>query len=127
MEELRRKQKLKKRLYSTPALVILVLITFIFIRGTYIVFTKKAESAQYVTALEAKETALKEEQSQLTQNIESLKTDAGLEKEVKEKYNVAKEGEHVVILVDKGSQATTTASSSRAWYQRFWDDIMSAL
>lgn len=127
MDELRKKQKLKKRLYSLPALILLAGITFLFIRGTYIVFEKKAESEQYVQALEKKSEDLQEEQAVLTQNIESLKTEEGIEKEVKEKYNVAKEGEHVVILVDRQATSTESASSSRAWYQKIWDAILSAL
>lgn len=127
MEELRRKQKLKKRLYSWPALVLLVFITFIFVRGTYLVFQKKIESTRDVQALEAKKNSLDEEQAELTQNIASLKTDAGLEKEVKEKYNVALPGEHVVILVDPDSSSSATSTDGRAWYERLWSDILAAL
>jgi len=127
MDELRKKQKLKKRLYSAPSLAVLLLITFVFVRGTYIVFEKKAESAEYVAALEVKAESLREKQAELTQNIESLKTEEGLEKEVKEKYNVSKPGEKVVILVDPKATSTDEAPDSRAWYQKAWDAIISAL
>jgi len=127
MEELRKKQKLKKRLYSIPSLVVLLLITFVFIRGTYIVFQKKAESATYVTSLQAKELSLRTQETELESNIASLKTEDGLEKEVKEKYNVSKPGERVVILVDPKASSTAEAADSRAWYRRVWDAIISAL
>ncbi len=127
MDELRKKQKLKKRLYSWPALILLAAITFVFVRGTYIVFTKKAESEQYVQTLNSKAIALKAEESELKAEIASLGTSAGIEKEVKEKYNVAKEGEHVVILVDKPDTATSTALEGRPWWHRAWDAIISAL
>lgn len=127
MDELRKKQKLKKRLYSWPALLVLGFITFIFVRGTVIVFEKKAESAQYVTALQQKADTLRTQETQLESNIAGLKTEAGLEKEVKEKYNVAKDGERVVILVDQKGGSSTDATDTRAWYERAWDAIISAL
>ncbi|MDB5194334.1 MAG: hypothetical protein JWN50_348 [Parcubacteria group bacterium] len=127
MRELQQKQKLKRRLYSTPALILLAFITFMFIRGTYIVFEKKVESAQYVKTLSDKEQALNKEQTDLTANIASLETESGLEKEVKAKYNVAKDGEHVVILVDQAATTTDTAPEHLPWYEKAWNVIMSAL
>jgi cell division protein FtsB len=127
MRELQQKQRMKRRLYSTPALVLLAFITFLFVRGTYVVLEKKSESARSVELLEAKAVALRQKQVELTDNIESLKTAEGIEKEVKEKYNVAKEGERVVILVDREATTTDNTAVSKPWWQKAWSAIMSAL
>jgi cell division protein FtsB len=127
MRELQEKQKMRKRLYSTPVLILLVFVTVLFIRGTYIVFTKKASSATYVKALSIKTDALHKKQTELEANIASLKTESGLEKEVKEKYNVAKEGEHVVILIDKTASSTGDMEEKLPWYKKFWNVIIGSL
>ncbi len=124
MRELERKQKVKRRLYSTPALLVLTFITFLFIRGTYIVFEKKADSGSYVKVLEAKAENLRTKQVELEANLQSIETPEGIEKEIKAKYNVAKEGEHVVILVDKNATPEDPGQEKKAWYEKFWDAIM---
>ena len=118
---------MKRRLYSVPALLVLLFVTVIFIRGTYVVFTKKAASAQYVESLSAQQVSLNQEETQLTANIASLKTESGLEKEVKEKYNVAKDGEHVVILVDSNASTSSDATSTLPWYKKMWNAIIGSL
>ena len=127
MREFQQKQKMRRRLYSTPVLILLAFITVLFIRGTYVVFTKKAESETYVKALSVKADTLTKKESQLTASIASLKTESGLEKEVKEKYNVAKDGEHVVILVDKQASSTGNGEENFPWYKKFWNVIMGSL
>ncbi len=127
MRELREKQQMKRRLYSWPSLILLAFITFFFIRGTYIVFLKKAESADYVKSLSQKSEDLNKKELDLSANIASLETESGLEKEVKAKYNVAKEGEHVVILVDQNSSATDTTPEKSPWWKNIWNAIISAI
>jgi cell division protein FtsB len=127
MRELQQKQRMKRRLYSTPALILLAFITFLFVRGTYVVLEKKSESARSVELLNEKAIALRQKQVELADNIEALKTSEGIEREVKEKYNVAKEGERVVILVDREATTTDNTAVSKPWWQKAWSAIMSAL
>lgn len=126
MRELQQRQKFKRRLYSTPALVALAVITVFFIRGTYLVFQKKIESQKNVEILQAKVVELNRKQESLTANMEAIDTDAGFEKEVKSKYNVAKEGERVVILVDPKSATTSPDRDVRPWYKRVVDAVVRA-
>ena len=51
----------------------------------------------------------------LRDSIEKLKTDSGVEAEIREKYNVAREGEQVVVLVGGTTTIATTTPKS------FWD------
>jgi cell division protein FtsB len=127
MRELREKQKLKRRLYSIPVLLLLTFVTGLFIRGTYVVFTKKIESAEYVKNLSLRSEELKRKQAELSANIASLGTESGLEKEVKAKYNVAKEGERFIILVDQGSATASDMIVDLPWWKKAWNAIISAL
>lgn len=127
MRELQQRQKFKRRLYSTPALLALLVVTILIARGTYSVWQKKVSSQAYVTSLEAKVAELNTEEVDVTQNMASLGTESGIEKEVKEKYNVAKEGEHVVILVDPTPTTTQEVGPEKSWFRRAWSAIISAL
>ena len=124
MRELRQKQIIKRRLYSTPFLVLLSLISIFLIHGAYVVAKKGLDSRAKVGALNEKKTTLIERQAELKDSIDSLQTDAGIEKEIKEKFSVSKIGEHVVVIVDPKPVATSTDENTIPWYKKLWSSII---
>lgn len=127
MRELQQKQKLKSRMYSIPALLLLALVVILIGKGTFGVIEKEQQSAADVNELKAKIATLTTEQLNMTDDIASLNTQAGVDEEIKEKFNVSAPGEHVAILVDSTNSGTSTATSTKAWYERAWDAIIGAL
>lgn len=127
MKELQRKQKAKQRLYSNPVLVGLGIVTLLLVRGVYGVLIKAHTSAQGVGTLTTQVAALSQKELQLKDDVARLKTDAGIDEEIKQKFNVSADGEKVAIVVD--NQGTTTASSTapESWYKRAWSAIISPL
>ncbi len=120
MKELRDKQKIKRRLYSIPALVGLFVLTLLIIRGTYEVVKKQRESSRYVSNLKEKMIALSNREAELKTEIQKLGTDEGVESVIKEKFSVSKYGERVAIIVDRPSNSTTTAPKELNWLQKLW-------
>jgi len=125
MKELQRKQRMKRLLYSVPSLICLSAITFFLAKGAGGVMLKERESAGVVSGLEAKALASEERQKELEASIERLKTEEGVMEEIKDKFSVTREGEHVAIIVDERRAATSTGVPERAWYKRFWAAIIS--
>lgn len=64
----------------------------------YKVWVKKMGIDAEIEALRRKSRSLEEENKQLTETIEYLRTDDFLEKEAKEKLNLQKPGEKVIIV-----------------------------
>jgi cell division protein FtsB len=120
MRELQERQKIKKRLYSKPVLLILVAVTLLIMRGTYVVMKKERESARVVAVLQAKADELALRQTELKTSITRLETDEGIEGEIKERFNVSRPGEYVVVIVDAKDKASTTATTTTLWYKRLW-------
>ncbi|KND48813.1 MAG: hypothetical protein AB200_00025 [Parcubacteria bacterium C7867-005] len=118
MKELQEKQRIKKRLYSTPGLVVLLIVAFFMIRGAYGVIVKERESSKYVEDLEKKIGSLSQRQEDLRDGIGRLETEEGIETEIKEKFSVSKPGERVVVVVDQRKISTSSATSSIPWYKR---------
>lgn len=127
MRELQRKQKLKKRIYSTPILVLFSLIVLLTARGTYDVMKKKHDSEQYVKDLEKQTAELENRQKELDQSVTYLKTEEGIDEEIKQRFNVARPGEHVVVIVDPKQLATTTRPENSSWWKSLWDAIIGFL
>ncbi len=124
MRELRQRQSFKRRLYSTPALLALVAITGVFVHGAYTVWMKEQESAEALTALKTKVADLSTNEASLESEITRLNTGAGIDEAIKEKFNVAAVGEHVAVIIPPDITATSTATSTGAWYKRLWDAII---
>ncbi len=124
MKELRQKQIVKRRLYSTPVLLLLAVITGLTIRSTYQIVQKYRESAGYVDTLKQKANDLADREIELKEDITRLSTEEGIDTEIKEKFNVSKEGEKVAIIVDQTDNSSNTATSTEHWWKRLWGSIM---
>ena len=124
MKELRQKQIVKRRMYSTPVLIILLVVTGLIIHSTYKIVQKYRESAGYVDVLKQKANDLAEREIQLKGDITRLGTDEGIDTEIKEKFNVSKEGERVAIIVGEANNSSNTATSTLHWWKSLWSSIM---
>jgi len=124
MRELHQKQIIKRRLYSVPVLVVLFIVTGLAIRSTYNIVKKYQESAGHVNILEQKIGNLIDREQQLKNDIFRLGTDEGVDKEIKEKFNVVKDGGKVAIMIDEDDRINSTTTITSTWYKRFWDAII---
>lgn len=124
MKELQRKQYIKRVLYSIPSLCLLALVSFFLAKGALGVLVKERESSKVVRGLEAKALAGERRQGELDASIERLGTEEGIVEEIKNKFSVTRQGEHVAIIVDERSAATSTGAVEKAWYKRFWAAII---
>jgi len=119
MREYQAKRRFRKLLYSKATVAVLVILTLFFAQATYGVFKKQRESAANVIAAQKRLDKVVEREAALNADINKLKTDEGIEEEIRSKFSVSKPGEEVIIIVDKEvqeQQATTTKPS-------FWQKI----
>lgn len=58
--------------------------------------------------------------------VEDLRTEAGLDREAREKFNLKKSGEEVVIFLDEASQAKPLGESGD-WLASLWSSVKSRL
>lgn len=121
MKELQNRQKFKRYLYSYPSLFVLVVIAFFLAKGAAGIMQKKHESAQLVEDLEEQTQALSERRYELESNIARLQTEDGVVEEIRRKFNVTREGEHVAIILDGKVEATTTEPSAVERLKKGWD------
>lgn len=108
-----------------PVLMALVILAAFFSHATYGVMKKRGESERHVRLLREETIAMNEKREDLANGLQGLNTSEGIEKEVKEKFNVSREGEHVVILVDSPAPPAAEKDSDQPWYKRLWSAIIS--
>lgn len=99
MKEFKQRRKFKKRLYSKFVIFLLIIVIAVLARGTWGIFQKSRESDKKLEISQERLIELRKRQSAVASQIEILKTTTGVEEEIRTKYDVAKEGEHVIIIV----------------------------
>lgn len=114
-----RKDPLRLMWRRILAVVLLVLIA-IALRGVWGVYKKAQDSRELKVEAEATLSDLKSREKELRADIANLKSDRGVEAELRERYDLAKEGESVVVIVDPPAPPPeprpTTLQRFRSWF-----------
>jgi len=69
----------------------------------------------------AKVENLRARDAELSSKIERLKTEAGLEEEIRSKFTVAKNNENMVIVVEENNTNATNTAERASFWQKFLD------
>lgn len=124
MRELQKKQKIRRMLYSYPSLIIVFIIAVLLARGAIGIIAKEQESARMLANLEEKAASLASREQELEEGVARLQTEDGVRDEIRERFSVIEEGEHVAIIVDERRVATMTEEVKLPWYKRLWSAII---
>lgn len=90
-------------------------------------YTIAQQMADRRAAVEAEAAALEARRKALAEDVSYLSHERGIEAEMRRQFDVAREGEHVVIILDEDEAETpqplpplpTSTAPARPWYQ-FW-------
>jgi len=122
MPQFGKKKRFTDYLYSKPAVAVLCLIAIYMAFGVYQRFTVERQMAARRIEMEQEKEALLQRKASLEERVEYLSGERGIEEEIRKHFDVAKDGEQVVIIVDKepeGKPVETLMEEVKPWYQ-FW-------
>jgi cell division protein FtsB len=113
MLDFHEKRKLRAMLYSKPAAAGLLVIAVLLGLSVYERFTREREVALRRHELESKLEELKGQAAALEAEVARLRSDRGIEEELRDRFEVAKDGEQVVVIVGGEQGTTATATEKR--------------
>ncbi len=122
MHDFQNRKKIRKILYSPVTLLALAIVLSILVSGVWGVYQKSKVSSENLEREKKEIGRLTERERMLTAFIDFLKTEQGVENEIRTKFRAIKEGEKVVVIVDNKAsvvEATTTAPSRGLLYKVF--------
>ncbi len=122
MREFSQKRKMWKKIYSIPVLILLLVILFFVLKGTWIIFMKSSYSHKQKIAVEAELIALQERKNSIEKKIQRLNTETGVEEEIRSKYDVAKDGEKLIVIVDEEEKEVDT-EENKGFVNKFFTTI----
>lgn len=119
MLEFRKKKRIQKILYSPIVLLILAIIFVLLFRGVVSVYKKEKLTSRNLKQDKIELNKILSRQNNIASSLEYLKTDQGIENEIRSKFRVVKEGEKVSIIIDEqknNDPVSTSTTKSGFWY-----------
>ena len=120
MQEFQQKQKIRRMLYSKQIFFIMIVVTIFFFRGAWGVWQKQLESSKKMHDAEARLALVSTRKDELSKDIKRLSTAEGVEREIRQRYSVKRQGEEVILVVDP-KLSTSTEDVERS---TFWEKTM---
>ena len=124
MFDFQQKRKLRSVFHSRITQGILLLSSIFIFWSAYDRFLVAKEMSEKRLSLEKEIHTLEEREVSLEKEVSYLSSDRGIEAEMRRQFDIAREGEQVVIILND-EQATVTPTTtvteedSRPWY-KFW-------
>lgn len=104
MFDFHEKRKIRNVVYSKASIGLVLLLTAVLSFSVYERFTVEGEMAEKREIKERELEELRHRSALLEAKVEHLKNDRGIEEELRSRFDVAKEGEQVVILLDESEE-----------------------
>lgn len=97
------------------------MLVFIFVlgRATWQSFLGARFAKENAAAVKGEKTELEKRSTALQDDLAKLENERGMEEIIREKFAVGKEGEGVIILVDKDDTASTTLKNEKNLWDKF--------
>lgn len=105
-----------RRLLALGLLILLALA----VRGVWGVYKKSVESRELKIEAQAQLDELRTREQQLRTDIANLKSERGVEAELRERYDLAREGESVVVIVDPPAPPPEPTPTSFQKFKRWF-------
>lgn len=126
MPKFGQKKSLETLLFNKLTLLILVIIALFLTQSVYERYQVERDMADRREVVEAEYAALEERRASLVEQVEYLEGDSGRESEIRQNFDVAREGEQVVIIVEDEALPVEAnvgidplVAPSEPWY-KFW-------
>lgn len=124
MLDVYQKRKIRQFLYSKPFLVFLCVPVIFFTHVAFRAYTTAQEAKEKHLALAAELARLEERASMLSSDLATLNDPRGMEAELRKRYEVGKEGEELVVLVDEELPDDATNTRVVSPQKSLWKRIL---
>lgn len=111
------KKSFKRYVYSPVSLILVGIVILIVMHAVYGVYRKAQSAGVFLGEANAKLAEMKEREMYFSNEIERLNSDLGIEEEIRKKFQVAKEGEKVIVIVDeeKNNEVPVAGLKTTIW------------
>jgi len=117
-----RRKKYERIIYSRPVVLLLIILLVVLSRAVIGVYEKAQSTEENLVEAEIELEKLDERGDLLEARLESLGTEKGVEAEIREKFNVVRDGENVIMLLEPEEIDSNIGKETK---KSFWERIKS--
>jgi len=125
MPRLKEKNKIKKIVYSWPVLIFLLIIVLLVGKGVWSVYKTQKISLENKQSSEKEYQELERRNNLIVSDLALLETDRGVEMEIRDKFQVVKEGEQLAVIIDSNEEEENNLVDKQE--ENFWMKIFNFL
>ena len=119
MRNFQKKSKARNIMQSKPFLVFLGLIIIVFVFSIFGFVSKMEETAKNKKIVENKIAELEKSENVYSSDIANLKTQQGVEENIREKFGLAKDGENMIMITNDNTNIATQNTNSSGFFSFF--------
>ncbi len=119
-------KEVERAVFSWPVIFIAGLLVISALWGIFRALEKELVLREEIKTLEKKIAEADSAKAVFQAKVEDLRTDAGLDREARGKFNLKKPGEEVVIFIDGASQAKPLELTGD-WLASLWSAVKGGL
>ncbi len=122
MLEFRKKNRIRRLMYSPFTLFVLFIVFVISAHSLWKVYNKNILSLENLERDKMELQKILDREKNLASSLEYLKTEQGIEDEIRSKFRVVKDGEKVAVIIeDKAATSSLSISTTTHgfWYRLF--------
>lgn len=125
MLEFYEKRKLKRRLYSWPIIALLALPVGYSVFVAWHAYLRERVAHANMLAAVAELERLKEREVTLGKEIDRLSSNRGVEQELRDKYEIGKPGERMIVLVNKEKEQKESSPpiKEKSFFRKVWEKV----
>ncbi|MFC1756609.1 hypothetical protein ACFLZC_00405 [Patescibacteria group bacterium] len=129
MRELKQKNRLNKILFSRPVFAICLVVVVMYSVSLYKIYTRSRQASLRNDLVKEEIKDMEGRKNDLGANIGKLRTDEGIEKELRKKFQVKKPGEDYVIIIDKNEEeegkdlSSEVLAKEESFFKKVWELI----
>ncbi len=119
MERLQRKRLISRIASSPVTYIILFILLFLFVYSFIGAYKKSRLAREKVLASEEELNKLETQKQKLSDDLQNANTVFGVEKAIREKFNVVKEGEKVIMIVKEEGDDNLSEEKKKSFFDLF--------
>lgn len=108
-----------KIIFSWITIIILILLSILLVRNIIDIYSKNTNANLRAQDAQKDLARIEERKYVLNENLLRIKTTRGIEEELRQRFDVAREGEHLLVIIDRDMEVEIEPSK-QSWISNLW-------
>ncbi len=123
MRNFQKSGRLRHIMQSKFFLIFLGIIILSFFFNMFSFMAKMEETIRNRKIIENKIAELEKSKGKLNSDINKLKTEKGVEENIRDKFGLAKEGENMILVIDDKNLPEVQKKTNFSWFFSFFNNL----